>query len=361
MKQPLSIIIPTVNRGELFRSPLESVVSQLEEGDELIISINGPREPVLKVLEDFEQELAGVELKLVWPESKLNIYQHWNFVIRQAKHRECVFVHDDEIYHSRLLAIAREEFLADQETTLVTGGHIRVIAPQMKCFRTIAFTEREEFPKAEWVEAQKNAVFPKYGCTAYIFRRQLDGYSFFEQNTRVSDALLMYSQSMSGKVVQRPEFFGTRLLHAENTSHTDYLEPGHRAYWEGLAELARESDCESLVRAAQEAKESAAGLYSKNALHAALPRGDRQGFEECLRQIKLAGGAPTSSLKILSRLPLLWAWGPVLFQLGKALRNALKPKYEGSSGTEISSEELESDLELQAGTWKVFCARVGQL
>lgn len=360
MSIPLSIIIPTVDRGSLFRSPLESVIPQLCTGDELIISINGPREPVESVLEDFREQLVGIELRLIGPAKKLNIYQHWSFAISHASHKECVFVHDDEIYHAGLLAIAREEFQADPETTLVTGGHIRVIAPSMDCYRTIQFEKREEFPKGTWIKAQKNVVFPKYGCTAYIVRLQ-ESYPFFDENTRVSDALLMYTQSMAGKVVQRPEFFGTRLLHAENTSHTDYLEPGHRPYWQGLAELSQKFDSETLEQAMEEARKAAPALYSNNALSAALPRGDQEGFQECLKQIDLAEGELHRVLKLLVSLPLLWTWGPGLFRAAKRVKNTLKPKYQSSSGQDMASEDVIKELQLNEKTWTVFCQRVSEL
>lgn len=360
MSIPLSIIIPTVDRGSLFRSPLESVIPQLRAGDELIISINGPREPVERVLEDFRDQLAGIDLRLIGPEKKLNIYQHWSFAISHASHKECVFVHDDEIYHTGLLAIAREEFAADPNTTLVTGGHIRVIAPGMDCYRTIQFDKREEFPKGEWIHAQKDVVFPKYGCTAYVVRLQ-ESYPFFDENTRVSDALLMYTQSMAGKVVQRPEFFGTRLLHAENTSHTDYLEPGHRPYWQGLAELSQKFDSAALEQAKKDARKAAPSLYSQNAMNAALPRGDRAGFEECLKQIEHAGGEARGTLKVLAPLPLLWVWGPALFRTAKRVKNFLKPRYKSGSGAEVTSESVIKELKLNDETWKTFCQRVSEL
>ncbi len=354
----LSLILPTVNRGALLKSPLESIIPQLKKGDQLVISINSENTgETLKVISEYESVLRAINLSIFTTETKLNIYEHWDFAISKAVYEECVFIHDDEIYHSQLLEIAREEFTRDPEVCLVTGGHIRVIAPSMNCYDTISFPRRSVFNQGCWIESQKQPTFPRYGCTSYIFRKEKKGYPFFKKNSRVSDALLMYHQSFIGKVVERPEFFGTRLLHSENTSHTDYLELNHVPYWMAMKELGEDLNVSQLEEIGEELRIKAPYLYRKNAYQSALPRNNREGFAECLRQCKLAG----SGERFVRFMKLIYEVRPLWFIFSKILKLAKKvfgKKYNETSGLLLNRNQFCSNLKITSKQWDLFCERV---
>lgn len=254
-------------------------------------------------------------------------YVHWNFAVSHALYKEIVFIHDDEIYNAELLDIARAEFSEDADVTLVTGGQINVhpSASDFRVFRTVRFEERKVYEPRAWLEFQRNQSFPKFGATVYIFRRLELNYWFLEKNVRISDALLIYQLALRGKVIERPEYFGTHLQHAGNTALNEYLNVGHVPYWAGLCQLGELENERKLIDASNCIKKEAIRTYSRNALCAALPKGDHQGWNECLRQCELAGGKPEWLVRLINSLPMKWIILPPVARAAKLLFHKVAP------------------------------------
>lgn len=312
---PLSVVLPTIYRKDLIRSTLSSIVPQLESGDELLISLNVAPQEFESSRAELSAFVASLQItdaavtRFVTPGRKCKVYQHWNFAISSAEHKEIVFIHDDEIYRNNLLSIARKEFGDDEDTVLVIGGQINVhtFARKFHTFRRVWFTERKIFERGDWLAHQASSTYPKFGATCYMFRRKVDNFWFFEQNIRVADAILMYFLSLRGKVIERTELFGTHLQHAGNTYLRDCLEVDHVPYWLGLQKLGELENVPELTVAAEEVKRNAVSAYSRNALGAALPISDKAGWKECIRQCGLAGRYPSLMVRLIDLVPMKWA------------------------------------------------------
>ncbi|RYD86110.1 MAG: glycosyltransferase family 2 protein [Verrucomicrobiaceae bacterium] len=327
---PISVVLPTIFRKELIKSTLSSIVPQLKEIDELLISLNvhsDQKKECETILKEYVDRLRefNFAFELVGPEKQLKVYEHWNFAISKARNDNIAFIHDDEIYNHNLLAIAREEFGSDSKISLVTGGQINVYSGKLgiSSHKEISFAKRRVFETAEWIESQSNRKFPKFGATAYIFRRQSETYWFFEQNTRVSDGLMMYHLAMIGRVVERPEFFGTHLEHSGNSMQTDYLETNHTPYWQGMNQLGHLTGCSYLREASALLKSEVSSTYSRCALLAAIPLRNKEGYLECLRQCSLAGTNPTLALRIIDGLPFKWQLLPPIIKAIKQIKRKI--------------------------------------
>ena len=320
--QSFSVVLPTVNRGELFRSALESLIPQLELGDELIISINGPEQPVMLVLEDYIERLPKGCLRIVRPREQLTIYRHWNFALSHATKEWVVFLHDDEIVHAGLLARARREIAADSGISLITGGTMMADAREgLTAYPCNEIHANKLHEGRVWIEAAAKRLDLHYSISCYIFKR-LPSYPYFENETRVADWLLMLDAAAGGKVLEADLFFSTHLLHSSNQSWVDYLTPGQIPFWRGLETLNRRHGLHLDAWVAHSRGATCMG-YLRNALLAALPAHDKEGFELCLN---LASEADPASLGPRALRAVLWnrAGFRVTAALAALLRKAIR-------------------------------------
>lgn len=288
----LSVILPTVNRGELFRSPLESLLPQLKYGDELIVSINGPREPVETIISDYRSHVGYSSIRVISPPQKLEIYKHWSYAISESLNRWIVFIHDDEIYNMNMLSRIRDYIGRMPDLSLISAGTLNVEHSKLgtNVWKKNSFEKERVVNGKEWIAEHCENKKVNYGSTCYIFNRDFFDSSYMERETRVSDILLMLSQASYGQVLEVPEYWGSHLLHGTNQSWVDYLTPDHLPYWEGVQYLADKADDSCLRKMALEARSKAYGTYIRNALFAALPRNDRRAYLECIKHAIGANG-----------------------------------------------------------------------
>jgi hypothetical protein len=354
-KQGLSVLLPTIARNNLIDSTLESIVPQLSAEDELVISLNVPKSSVDEIsarLRRLIVSIGTIKFRFIVPPRPMKIFEHWNFIFRSASRDQIVFIHDDEIYRSNLLKIAREEFSSAPDVSLVVGGQLKVYANRhtgVVASLERHFDEKRTFDGRLWIRSQEKFDIPKFGATAYMFRRTSEAFWFLEDNTRISDALLLYHQAFRGKVVERPEIFGTYLQYSSNSTLTDTLEANHNPYWRALKKMGQLEYEEQLIDNSEKVRILSIRNYSACALNAAIPLRDKIGYDECLNQIRLAGGNVTGILSIIDRLPGKWIYMPPIMSVLKKLYRRLGagklPNNAGSSSTMIS-EILDLPLAL---------------
>lgn len=325
----ISVVLPTIFRRDLIKSTIDSILPQLKCNDELLISLNVENVEFekclneLKIFVEQRQTACLGKVRYITPGQKLKVYAHWNFAISETANNQIIFIHDDEIYNANIVDISRKEFAADPEVTVIMGGQINVYSSSTKInsFKKIWFDERSVWRPREWLYKQSNPSLPKFSATSYIFRKQEKSFWFFERDYRVSDSLLVYHLAIKGKVVERPEFFGTHLHHASNTFLTYFLEEDHLPYWEGLRRMGEIEQEEWLIQASRTVKNEASTHYSLNALFAALPLGNRRGWAECVRQCRLAGAEPSLLMRLTQRVPFMWQILPPVVRFLKILRH----------------------------------------
>ncbi|QKF81097.1 glycosyltransferase family 2 protein [Halarcobacter ebronensis] len=104
----VSILIPTRNRTDLFKSSLESILNQTYKNIEIIISDNYPdsidTEEYIKNIKD--KRIIYIKQKELIP-----MEDHWNFLIKQATGEYICIYHDDDIYSKDIVETSLKYFL----------------------------------------------------------------------------------------------------------------------------------------------------------------------------------------------------------------------------------------------------------
>lgn len=320
----LSVVLPTYKRRALLPFCIDSVLPQLESGDELLILIDGPQDPS----HPYVAELAAKDprVRITTPSGKLTPYEIYRMLFERAAHEHIVMVHDDEIYHSRLLEKARARFTQEPSVTFQLAGQIRIFASDhVYSHANVAYPAEKLMEGKDWVAGQISTGM-RFNCSCLVFRRTQEGLDVLTREQLSADNLFAIAQASAGKVTQSDYFSSTWLIHATNTSRRDYLTPDHRPLWRGIEALRGRPGYEHITEQhVRDQRAIAARAYLWNAFAAAAVDGKRDAFLQCLRYAAEAVPGPLlpGVLRVLAIQPLwfLFCQGA---KAAKALYNRAK-------------------------------------
>jgi len=323
----ISVVAPTYKRRALLPFCIDSVLPQLESGDELLILIDGEQDPSYA----YVAELAAKDprVRITMPGGKVGPFEIYRMLFERAAHDHIVMVHDDEIYHSRLLEKVRARFTREPAVTFQLAGQIRVlISDSVHSFANIAYPEEKLMEGREWVSGQIGSGM-LFNCSCLVFRRTAEALKVLTREQLSADNLFAIVQASSGKVTQSDYFSSTWLLHATNTSRRDYLTINHHPLWRGIEALQGRPGYEYLTEEdVRKQRQIAARAYLWNAFAAAAVDGKREAFLQCVRYAAEAvpGKLLPSLLRVFTVKPLWFVFcraakaSKVLSKAGKSRR-----------------------------------------
>jgi hypothetical protein len=337
----ISVIIPAGSRYCLLKHTLKSIVPQLNQGDQLIVSSDQL---------SFEEKAKirahctdRVEIKAIEPPPGLSIFEHWNWLIGQARNDCVVLLHDDEIYHAELLAKCRAEF-GDPDVALIVGGQIRIQCRMSTPFVDI-FIPKFAYRKMDgenWID-QYAAKGMQFCCSCYAFRLQKSKLKFLRRDQMSGDTLFVLDQALAGKVVELPMIQGTWLKHNTNTSSREYLQRDNHTYLEGLDELLAQTNARAVQTHICLYKGQIASNYWRNAFTSALLAKDYSGFAHCLATATALGYKPNIKERVLAALI---ANAFLLSTIIASVMKHLKDLIFAAKASPVSETQLAEILEL---------------
>lgn len=358
MSTPLSIVLPTKDRLALLQCTMESILPQLGDGDEILVLVDGPQDESYPFL----QTLLGQGVRLIQPEGKLGGFSHYRLLFEAARHDHIVMVHDDELYHGDLLNNVRSAFASDNKVTFINTGQVVVWAgTKLVVQKNISFDHQRNHDGTLWASEEIQRGM-RFNCSCLAFCRDSPSLNVLTRTQISADNLFAALVAAKGRVVELPFFGSTWLLHSGNTSRRDYLKPGHTALWQALEELKENGSLGFLSKTSIDAQRAfASRVYAWNAFAAAAPDGNFSGFEECVRQVHLAGGnSPAYFLLEAATLPGIW---PVFVSLVR-LAKKWTPLGRSSQRTgDTDPDQLVSLLALPdvlVDRWKTIAEKAGR-
>jgi glycosyltransferase involved in cell wall biosynthesis len=355
MNIPLSIVLPTKDRLTLLKCTLECILPQLGEKDEILVLVDGPEDQSYEYL----QSLAHRNVSLLHPKERIGGFSHYRLLFGAAKHECIVMVHDDELYHGNLLNHVREAFASDSELTFINTGQLVVWAGRNLIIqKNIFFPEEKKTDGKAWASREIGQGM-RFNCSCLVFRRDQESLEVLTRTQISADNLFVALLAIKGTVLELPIFGSTWLLHSGNTSRRDYLKIGHAALWQAFDGLRTSGVLGFLQSDSIDAqRKKAVQIYARNAVAAAAVDGNKEGYKECLRQIKLAGGE--TLLLSVALLPGFWTLFVFLVRLAKRLT----PKGRSSQQLgDTDPNDLSSLLNLPdaiVDSWKAIGQNAGR-
>jgi hypothetical protein len=225
---PISVVLPIRDRTVgLFT--LRFLEGQLAPQDELLISFNNCSKDVMKAFEEPARRVSPNFRSLEWG-STIPIYPHWKMLIEAATHDAVVFVHDDDLYHGKLVTAVRNVFHDDPDAAFVTSQII--ILALAKTIRIYADGSKTIPAKYDWIsyynEKRNQDFIAQFNTSFYGFRRsRLGSLEFLSGNPIAGDFLLYFSGLLGGNLHILPEFLAARLQHGQNAAYRECIKPGH--------------------------------------------------------------------------------------------------------------------------------------
>ena len=301
----LSVVLPTYNRRALVPFCIHSILLQLEPEDELLILIDGEHDPSYA----FVASLAETDprVRITYPGYRAKAFEIYRMLFERAQNDCIIMVHDDEIYHSQLIAKARRGFTEMPEVVFQLAGQLQVlISDCVQSFVNISYAKDAVLEGRDWVAGVLDSGMI-FNCSCLVFRRNPEALKVLTRDQLSADNLFAIVQAAAGKVTQGSYISSTWLLHAANTSRRDYLQAGHRPLWRGLEELRQQPGYGFLSESAiQSQRNIARRAYLWNAFAAAAVDGKRDAFLQCLRYAAEASPRAFSPkfLRIFAMQPL---------------------------------------------------------
>jgi len=284
---PLSFVLVTAGRQPLIRFSLTSLMDQLTEADEFLVSINSLNPgQIAQTVEIIEAVDLNRRIKIIHPASPLSVYEHYRFGISSASHEHVVIVHDDDIYNPGLAGELRKGF-SDPAVTVVVGGLLRVdlhgdvARPAVHAaFENSIFTDG-----TGWLRRNKG-LYPHFCYSAVSLYRPALDLSIFSATATAADCLAVAQLALAGKVYQSELIFATWLQLAGRTSRWSLIKPGavtpHLEFAEYYKKL---GNMEMAARAISFEQDSLAA-FTRKLFAVALANNNPSQIATCLQKIR---------------------------------------------------------------------------
>lgn len=230
-KTPISVVLPIRNRT-IGIYTLQFLDGQLETGDELLLSFNKTSEEVKEAILECARKIHGNVKFLCW-NKLVPIYPHWKLAIEAASHDAILFVHDDDVYHGRILKIFRDVLDCDVDAAFVTSQMINVGLLREIDIRSDGLeTEPICYNWQSYFDEKRHRNFiAQFNTSFYGFRRsKLGNLSFLEKDPVSGDFMLFYAGLLGGNLYVLPEFLAARLQHGSNAVYNEFFKTGHSSY-----------------------------------------------------------------------------------------------------------------------------------
>jgi glycosyltransferase involved in cell wall biosynthesis len=117
----LAICIPSYNCGKYIRETIESVLSQIDAPDEIIISDDHSTDDSSAIIEQYRDNFT---IKFLKPSRRLTIGQHYRFLLENATSDFVTFLSADDVLFPNFVSSIRRVISVEQDVKLVAGACI---------------------------------------------------------------------------------------------------------------------------------------------------------------------------------------------------------------------------------------------
>ena len=134
----ISICLTTYNSERFLRPQLESILSQLRAGDEIVVSDDGSTDSTLSIVEEYREASAGIDIRVCRNEGEHGYTANFENALRQAR-GDIIFLSDhDDVWaptkvERSLKLLADADFLVHDATIIDENG--RQTAPSFYALR----------------------------------------------------------------------------------------------------------------------------------------------------------------------------------------------------------------------------------
>ena len=162
----VSVAMTTFNGEKYIKEQLDSIISQISSGDEIIICDDGSTDNTYQIIADYQKKFDGIK---IYRNNRLGFVKNFEFVIKECSN-ELIFLSDqDDIWlHNKVERIKRE-FLENAEISLVLHNAYR-------------YFEEREMEERLLIENKRNGwlvniITNKYWGCCIAFKREILQYS----------------------------------------------------------------------------------------------------------------------------------------------------------------------------------------
>ena len=208
-KYTYSVCVATYNGEKYIEEQLRTILCQLTDKDEVVVSDDGSKDDTLQIVERLKEEYPIIKI-VAGPKKGFSC--NFENAVRNASCDIIVFSDQDDIWKSNKIEKINEVF--EQEESCTTILHT------MSTFRA-GEDEGHEIPMGYHKGVFRNWLMSSYwGCCMAVKREFLIKFLPFREYCVGHDQLTGLMTEKYGKVVFLPEDLISHRLHDSNTSFT---------------------------------------------------------------------------------------------------------------------------------------------
>ncbi len=302
----LSIILVTSGKQPLIRYSLLSLLCQITDQDELIVSVNSSEIAHLSFITQLVSEIDNFcKIKIVSTTKNIPVYEHYCFGIRQATNDHVIIVHDDDVYNPGMLEEIRIGF-SDPDVNVVVGGLLKIdrIGKNFKSTVENSFKTSCYQDGRLWLEKSKG-LYPPFCFSALAVRRSALDLRLLTANSTAADCMVVTQLALSGKVYQSRMMFATWTQLPSSTSKWALIKPGLISPWKEYLDYSQSINEDWLKNLALENKRKSLKVFSKMLFVVAIANRNHCQIDSCLKKI--------GEISVLSQNLLSWTRFPMIY------------------------------------------------
>lgn len=354
----LSFVLITTGRQSLITFSLRSILPQLKEGDEIIVSVNSSD---AEMLSDTTEAVNSVDetgrIKIIKPSAPLPVYSHYRFAFESAGNDHVVIIHDDDVYSSRMADEIRYGF-SNTNVRVVVGGLLKVdlLGPVTRISESTPFDSSGVKDGPRWMEDQPG-LYPRFCYSALALDRSFLPIDAFAENSTAGDCLVIAQMAMTGDVYQSTQIFATWLQLPFRTSRWSTIDQNLVTPWKEFSEYYSKIGNARLHRRALDGRSGFLRSYTKMLFTVGIVNRSRDQIDGCLHKIYEISPSRSAALRIfryrIVHIPL-----SIPLRIAQKLQRRMLVKKVINEGQSLVPSEI---LKIDPSFWKSFVTEASKL
>lgn len=354
----LSFVLLTTGRQALITFSLRSILPQLKENDEIIVSINtSDAEIYAKTFEAVKSVDEFDQIKIIKPSTQIPVYSHYRFGFASAANDHVIIIHDDDIYHSQMADEIRYGF-SDPNVRVVVGGLLKIdlLGQAIHITTSAPFDSSEVKDGPCWLEEQPG-LYPRFCYSALALDRSVLPVDALAANSTAGDCLVVAQQALAGKVYQSTQIFATWLQLPFRTSRWSTIDKNLISPWKEFSEYYLKIGNTRLYQRALDGKAGFLKSFTRMLFAVGVLNRSRDQIDGCLHKINEISPSRSASLHIFSYKFLYFPLSIPLRIVQKMQRRMLVRRVLKERQSLVPPEILRIDPVF----WKSFIAEASKL
>lgn len=211
MRASISVCMATYNGEKYLSGQLDSILSQLDEQDELLISDDGSTDQTLAILNEYQSKDSRIQ---VFVNQHLGVLRNFEFVLKKAKNEIVFFSDQDDIWAANKVQTVLNYFDSYPAVQVIMSD-AQVINDQKEVLFE-SFYDYRQCGTGVWKNIWKNTYI---GCAMAVRRDFLQKCLPFPKHLPMHDMWIGILADMDGVSMMIPEKLLFYRRHDQNVSN----------------------------------------------------------------------------------------------------------------------------------------------